>query len=329
MSRMLTYEQFVKTIDQLEEAQLLLAALELDIFTHIDGERLTAKQIAKKAKMDATAAEALLNCLVTLKALKLKEGRYANTQEMRKHFCKTSPDYKKGTVMLRQENYEEYGNLIRVIKKGRNFTGKHQPDNPKRRALFTHAMHERSLSRAGVVAEKVCRKPVGKLLDLGAGPGTYSACILKRDKEASAVLLDRASALKTAKEIWGGKPVWKRIDTRPGDLFDTDFGTGFDTVLFSNILHIYNPAENLKLLRKMHRALNPGGRLVLLDYFLKDDRTQPLQASMFSLTMLLFTETGKTYTWKETEELLKKAGFSKPQRIPLPDDSGLLTGCKK
>ncbi len=325
----LTYEQFVNKIDQLEEAQLLIAALELDIFTLVGKKKVTAKTLARTGKFSEEGIEALLNCLVTLKAMHLKHGKYSNTSEMFKHFCKISPDYKKGTVMLKGEDNEEYGRLLGIIRKGRKFSGKHEKDDSQRRSLFTHAMHERSQTRATKVATHVAKQPVGRLLDLGSGPGSYTAEILKKDKKARGTLLDRKSALKVAQDIWGKTPAWKRIEKLPGDLFDTDFGEGFDTILFSNILHIYSPEENTRLLKKMYQALNPGGRVVLLDYFLNDTRTGPKEASMFSLTMLLFTETGKTYTWKETETLLKKSGFSKLKRIPLEDDSGLLVGVKK
>lgn len=326
---MLTYEQFVQKIDQLEEAHLLIAALELDIFTLVGKKKVTAKSLAKAGKYSEEGIEALLNCLVTLKAMHLKHGRYSNTSEMFKHFSKDSPHYKKGTIMLKGEDNEEYGRLLGVIRKGRNFKGTHEKDDPQRRSLFTHAMHERSQTRAKSVAEHVASQPVGRLLDLGSGPGSYTAEILKKDKKGQGTLLDRKSALKVAKEIWGKTPVWKRVETIPGDLFDTEYGEGFDTILFSNILHIYNPEENTRLLKKMNKALNPGGRVVLLDYFLNDTRTGPQEASMFSLTMLLFTETGKTYTWKESEALLKKTGFNKLKRIPLEDDSGLLVGFRK
>jgi len=326
---MLTYDAFIKTIDRLEEAQILLAALELRIFTILEKNRMTVRAVALKAKADPEALEPLLNTLVTLGALQLKGGRYANTSEMYKHFCETSPEYKKGMVMLRKENYEEFGRLIQVIRKGRRFSGKHGPDNAKWRRLFTHGMHERSESRARRVARHVTKKKVGRLLDLGAGPGSYSAAILKQDKTARATLIDRRAALGVAKEIWGNTALWKRIDPYPGDLFTTPFGAGYDTILFSNILHIYNPAENLRLLKKMRRALNPGGRVVLVDFFLNEKRTEPYFASLFSLTMLLFTETGKTYTWRETERLMRQAGLRKLERIALPDDSGLLMGYKK
>ncbi len=326
---MLTYKKFMETIDRLEEAQILLAALELKLFTHLEKKKLTAKALAKKTGTTQEGLEALLNTLVTMKALRLSSGKYSNAPDMYKHFCETSPHYKKGTVMLRQEDYEEYGHLLQVIRKGRGFEGEHEADDPERRRLFTHAMHERSETRSKRVASHLTQSKVGRLLDLGCGPGSYSMEILKQNRSARATLLDRASALSVAEEIWEKNAVWKRTETLPGDLFDTHYGEGYDTILFSNILHIYSPQENKMLLRKILRALNPGGRVVLLDYFLNDDRTQPYQASMFSLTMLLFTETGKTYTWKETETLLRQTGFSKLKRISLEDDSGLLVGIKK
>ncbi|MFQ5481334.1 MAG: methyltransferase [Nitrospinaceae bacterium] len=230
--------------------------------------------------------------------------------------------------MLRRENYDEYSNLIEVIRNGRKVSGDAPADDPEWRRQFTFAMHERSAPRASKVARHILKKKAGRLLDLGCGPGSYAAAILKRDKMAEATLLDRSAALEVAAELWQDTPLWKRIQTVPGDLFKTPFGQGYDTVLFSNILHIYNDRQNRTLLKKIHKALNPGGRVVLVDYFLTEDRTGPYQASLFSLTMLLFTETGRTYTWKETEALLQQTGYSRLRRIALKDDSGLLIGHK-
>ena len=79
----------------------------------------------------------------------------------------------------------------------------------------------------------------------------------------------------------------------------------------------------------MKKSLNPGGRLVLVDYYLNKDGTGPYEAALFSLTMLLFTATGKTYTFEETEKMLKQTGFHKFKRIPLEEGTGMLVALRK
>ncbi|PIQ95508.1 MAG: methyltransferase, partial [Nitrospinae bacterium CG11_big_fil_rev_8_21_14_0_20_56_8] len=308
---MLSFNQIVETIDRLEEANILLAALEFRIFTHLGKERLSPRTVARRAGTHEEGTDLLLHALAAMGALKKRGDRFENTAETYRHFCATSPDYKKGTVRLRRENRDEWSSLIQIIRSGRDLDSFAGGDDPEFRRLFTYAMHERSLRFSGPVADCVAAKPVGRLLDLGGGPGSYTAAILKKDRKATATIFDRPAAIESARKILSPLSQFSRIRFRKGDIFDLDESEAYDTVLFSNILHIYNPKENRQLLRKIWRALAKGGRLVLVDLFLKGNRTEPYDAALFSLTMLLFTRTGKTYTFSETEKLLKAAGYGR------------------
>jgi ubiquinone/menaquinone biosynthesis C-methylase UbiE len=324
----LNYEQFLNKIDQLEEANTLIAALKFRIFTHLGKRGLTSKAMAKKAGINPEGSEALLNALVSLGALKRKSNTFTNTSESFRHFCELSPEYKLGTVFLRKENRDEWSNLIEIIQNGRALSEEHD-DEPEFREPFTYAMHERSRFYSKTLAEFITRKPAGKLLDLGGGPGSYSAEVLKYDKSARAVLIDRHASLKVAKSILKKSKIIKRFDFVAGDLFEVEFGTDADTILYSNILHIYNESQNSQLFEKIHKSLKPGGRFILVDLFLKNNRTEPQDAAMFSLTMLLFTATGRTYTFTETENLLKRHGFGKFRRCDLGKGSSVIEAVKK
>ena len=72
-----------------------------------------------------------------------------------------------------------------------------------------------------------------------------------------------------------------------------------------------------------------GGRFILSDLFLKDNRTEPYDAALFALTMLLYTKTGKSYTFKETEALLHSTGFGTFKRCDLGQGSCLLEAVKE
>ncbi len=326
---MLNFQQIIQKIDQLEEANILLASLELKIFSILDKKLLSAQAIAKKAGSQPWETEQLLNALVAMGALSKKAGLFKNTSETYKHLCETSPHFKRGFVRLRQENRDEWAGLIETLKNGRDPSSHEEDDDPEFRWFFTHAMHERSELYSGKVAEIIARKPVGRLIDLGGGPGSYSAAILRKDKKATATLFDRKVTLEVAKDILAGTKEFSRFDFLEGDLFETEYGRNYDTILFSNILHIYNSKENKVLFKKILRALVKGGRFILLDLFLREDRADPYDAALFSLTMLMFTATGKTYTFKETEALLKATGFSSFKRFPLTEGSSLIEAVKK
>lgn len=324
---LLKFEKFIEKIDQLEEANILMAALEFRVFTHLGMKHLTHTTLAKKAGLHSEGAEALLNALASLGAVKKTGNTYSNAPDSYKYFCEKSPHYKRGTVFLRKENRDEWSELINIIKNGRTLS-EFVDDDPEFREPFTHAMHERSSKLSKPLAKFITRKPVGKLIDLGGGPGSYSAEILKSDKSAQAVLIDREASLKVAKSLIKKASILKRFTFLPGDLFKVNLGIETDTVLYSNILHIYNESENSRIFKRVHTSLKPGGRFILVDLFLKDNRTEPFDAALFSLTMLMFTATGRTYTFKETEKLLTKNGFGKFKRCELGQGSSVIEATK-
>ena len=325
---MLSYQEIINKIDQLEEANILISAFELRIFSILDKYCLSAKQVSNAANTQLDCTEILLNALASMGALKKEVNKYRNTHSTFKYFCESSEDYKKGTIMLKQENRDEYEQLARIIKEGRDYESFDQEDDPKFRHLFTYAMHERSELYVDKIAEIVTKKPVGKLVDLGCGPGSYSVAILRKDKNGTAVLIDRPIAVKVAKLIHKNHTTYKRLKFISGDLFKDDFGADYDTVFLSNILHIYNQRENKMLFKKIYRALNKGGRFILYDFFLKNNRIEPYDAALFSITMLLYTKTGKSYTFGEVEMLLKNEGFSRFKRINVGHGSSIIEAIK-
>jgi SAM-dependent methyltransferase len=323
----LNFDQFIKKIDQLEEANILLAALEFRVFTHLGKKNLTYKCLAKRSGLEPEAAKALFNALASMGAIRKQGDSFANTSDSYKHFCEKSSHYKKGTIYLRMQNRDEWSKLINKIKKDREISS-FENDDPNFRESFTYAMHERSSSFSKPLAQFITRKPVGKLIDLGGGAGSYSAEILKIEKSAQAVLIDRKASLKVAKKIFKNSSIMKRFSFVSGNIFTVDFGKKIDTILYSNVLHIYNETENTIIFKKIKESLNPGGRFILVDFFLKRNRVEPFDAALFSLTMMLFTATGKTYTFNETKDLLKKHGFGKIKRYELGRGCSVLEAIK-
>ena len=326
---MLSYKEIIKKIECLEESNILISALELNIFSVMGKSSMTAKQVSRIAKIQSEGAEILLNALAGMGVLLKFKNKYKNSAVTYKHFCSLSPDYKKGTVMLKKENRSEYEQLHKIIKFGRDYKQYESEETFDFRKMFTYAMHERSQLYANKVAKIICQSNVGKLCELGSGPGSYSVAILKRDKKAFATLIDRPAAIKVARQIHKNHSTYKRINFICGDFFTDSFESGFDTILLSNIIHIYNSKENKKLFKKVYKALKLGGRFILYDYFLHKNQINPYDAALFAVTILLYTKTGKSYTSNETISLLKDTGFTRLKQINVGNDSSIIEGVKR
>jgi ubiquinone/menaquinone biosynthesis C-methylase UbiE len=156
-----------------------------------------------------------------------------------------------------------------------------------------------------------------KVLDIAAGHGTFGITLARHNPKLQVVALDWAAVLAVARENAEKLGVAERFKTLPGSAFDVDYGTGYDAVLFTNFLHHFDHQENVKLLKKAHAALNPGGACLTLEFVPEPDRVTPPLPAMFSMIMLASTPKGDAYTFRELEAMHRDAGFGKCTLHPL------------
>ena len=108
-----------------------------------------------------------------------------------------------------------------------------------------------------------------------------------------------------------------------------DFGhEQYDLALLGNILHSEGEESSRSLLRRLHAALRPGGRAVILEFLPNDDRTGPPFPIFFALNMLLNTEHGNTFTLAEYTRWLREAGFVRIETAAIGSHSPLVIGHK-
>ena len=98
----------------------------------------------------------------------------------------------------------------------------------------------------------------GRVLDLGCGPGLYTEIFAQ--KRCTCVGIDFAPAAidyaKTHSSAF--------CEYYQGDIRTTDFGTGFDVVLYNfGAINLLPPADVIKVLRKAYSALNSGGLILI------------------------------------------------------------------
>lgn len=180
---------------------------------------------------------------------------------------------------------------------------------------FMAFLHRRSDPGAEEVARwLVPRLPTGaKILDLGGGHGRYGVALA--DQGFQATLFDLPVCIQYAKQHYAD-----RLAYAPGDFMRDDLGGPYDAVLVSNILHGLGPEENRHLLGRIKQALRPGGVLALKDMFLDDSMIGPEIAVFFGLTMLFYTQNGRSYSVSEINDLCQQTGFGPVEHLRVPDE---------
>jgi ubiquinone/menaquinone biosynthesis C-methylase UbiE len=156
----------------------------------------------------------------------------------------------------------------------------------------------------------------------------FGITIAQRNPGAEIVAVDWKPVLEVAQEHARAAQVQDRYRTLPGDAFNVDFGTGYDVALVTNFLHHFDQPTCTNVLRKVHAALKPGGRVAVLEFVPNPDRVSPPIPARFSLTMLAGTPSGDAYTFAELRQQLESAGFSNVSAHGLPTPETILLAQK-
>jgi 2-polyprenyl-3-methyl-5-hydroxy-6-metoxy-1,4-benzoquinol methylase len=170
---------------------------------------------------------------------------------------------------------------------------------------------------AGLLAPELGSRPSAKILDIAASHGLFGITVAQRLPKAHIYALDWANVLEVARANAAKQALAGRYHLLPGSAFDVDYGTGFDAILITNLLHHFEPAANEKMLKKAYNALNPGGQVIILEFVPNDDRVSPPVPALFSLTMLGNTPQGDAYTLAEYATMCRNAGLETPRLVAL------------
>lgn len=316
-SRISTFEDFRDALSAYRLPRVMLAALELNLFTTIGRSTWLLPDLARELKVSERGLSILCRNLAMVGLLRKNGNRYRNSPLAATALNADDPGHRGSYLRLMTNHWNDWQRLMESVRTGEPLD-KDKPEEPDYRRQFTWAMHHRSLEVAPLVAAQLRFKGVKTLLDLGGGPGTYATAFLAKNPDLRATVCDRPAALEVAKEIAATHKAGTRLSYLPLDFLKDDIPGRFDVIWYSNVLHIYSPEQNSDVFRRARAALADGGRFIIQDAFLHDrEGLYPEEASLFAVSMLLFTETGNTYSVADTTAWLKEAGFASVKAVKL------------
>jgi len=312
------------------KSKVLLTAVRLDVFNIIGESGLSAGDMSAKIKSNVCATEAFLDAMVSMDLLKKTTSMYFNTEEGKEIFLNGRDRYIGDIVILQDVMWDAWSRLSDSVTSGEpaRKPDMFQAEKNETRNFIT-AMHNTAMSVAPVISREIDLSDCKTMIDLGGGAGTYSVFFCKGNSNLNATILDLPGTLKITKELISNSSVAGRIKLIEGD-FNKEIKGQYDVAFLSNIIHGEGEQENIALIRRVYNALNSGGKIIIQDFILDNDKTSPSFPALFSLNMLLFTENGRTYSFQEIEGWLKEAGFHDLTRmnLELPRSISVLTGRK-
>jgi 3-hydroxy-5-methyl-1-naphthoate 3-O-methyltransferase len=315
------------------KTQALVAATELDVFSHIAAGKHTVKEVAGAAGASLRGMANLLDALVGLGYLSKSGGRYRLRPLAATFLVRGSERYMGGMASVVRNHWETWQHLTEAVKTGRPVTAVDVVEHGKEffpllvANLFPGGF---AAARAAVTAlpEKT-RRGIKRILDVAAGSGAWSLAFAQAIPEARVTSLDLPEVTLITRQFVDRFGFANRYEYREGDLKLLDFGReSYDLVILGHIIHSEGEKRGKELIRKSYAALRRGGLLLIAEQIPNDARTGPPMALLFGLNMLLHTEEGDVFTLREYRAWLKAAGFRKVTTIPAPAPSPLILATK-
>ncbi len=311
-----------------QESRILLSAFELKIFTIADKHMISSDEMSKIINTDSRATDRLMNALCGMGLLRKVKNKFYNTGISSKYLVEGKPDFM-GNLFHTNHLWNTWNYLTGSVKKGSSFAGdqnKEEKDNWVE--SFIAAMHYRGVKQAKLLAMMIDLANTKKMLDVGGGSAAFSMEIVKRNPAIKAVILDLPHVIPLTKKYVEQEGLTNNFDFIEGNYLSRDFGKDYDIILLSAVVHINSYDQNKMIIRKCADALNQNGMVVINDFIMNEDRTQPYQGAIFSINMLVGTAAGDTYTEEEIKEWFNSAGFSKVERKKTSFASDLIIGTK-
>ena len=185
--------------------------------------------------------------------------------------------------------------------------------DPEEAGFFNAAMGDLSALATSELVRVFDVSAVRVVADVGGAHGVLLAAVLRANPDARGILFDLPHVIETAEEALAAEGLSARCELVSGDFFAA-VPAGADLHLLKQIVHDWDDERATQLLTTCHRALEPGGTLLLVELVIPPDNA-PSMAQACDLNMLVLLG-GRERTEEEFRRLLEAAGFRLERIIP-------------
>ncbi|HJM50701.1 MAG TPA: methyltransferase [Alphaproteobacteria bacterium] len=316
-------------------SKALFAALNVELFGHLDKGARDIEALAGATGMTPHGLETLLASLLSLGLLVRDGDDYANAPATASYLVPGAKAYF-GDYYRFQIDRQVYPNFIHLDaglagnEEGLahdSFSG--WVEDAQMAADFSRAQHAGSLGPALMMSDRIDLSGRRRLLDVAGGTGAYSITFCRRQAELVATIIDFPSVIEVAKGYVTAAGLEDRITLQAGDALAEEWPGNQDVVLMSYFLSAVGGGDIETLLGRAWQALAPGGRLIVHDFMLDDDRAGPAQAAAWFLVYLPLRTDAVSFSAAELEPLIAGHGFEGIQdQVMIPEITKVITAEK-
>jgi len=320
----------MKTATSFWASKALLTAVELDLFTTIEDEAMTASRLGDELGLHPRGIYDFFDALVALRFLNRDgdgpEAKYSNTPETASFLNKKSPTYIGGLPeMLNSRLFGFWNDLGTALKTGKPQNEMKHNGKPifeelysdeVRLGEFLDAMTGFQAANFQQLAEGFDFSKYKSVGDVGGALALLSRIVAEHHKHLTFSSFDLPEVAPLAQKHIDAAGMTSRIKVVKGDFFKDDLPKA-DVITMGNILHDWNLEKKKILIKKAYDALPEGGAFIAIENLIDDARRENAFGLLMSLNMLIEFGDAFDYTGANFREWCSEAGFQRFEIISL------------
>jgi len=321
--RAVTPEPILSVATGFMAAKHLFVANELDVFTHLAGGPLTLQELAGQVGAPAPALRIVVDALVGLELLEHDGGRYANGRSAAMYLTGRSPvDLRPFLRFWDQVAYDRWRGLAAAVQR---HAAVDHPLSDEQQRLVAEGVESVTGAGTAALSSAYPFERHRHLLDAAGGTGSYLRAVLRNRPQLRGTLLELPAVAAIARRRLAGDPVEARVAVVEGDLLHDPIPSGCDAVLLANVVHVFQPATNQALLRRLRDQVEEGTALLLVDTWTTEDRSTPLRAALVAGEYLTASG-GDVFSIGDVRSWFDATGWRFVEHKALVGPSGLVVG---
>jgi SAM-dependent methyltransferase len=323
----------VHMIGGLLTSRAVYLAAELGLADLLSAGPRSAADLAQAAQADEAALYRVLRLLAALGVLTEPEPRSFGLTMLGDRLRSEVPASMRSWAMLADTiGFDSYMPIIDAVRTGKTGTElaygtttmERVRGDAERAARFDAAMSERTAAFAPSLAATYDFSAMRVIADIGGGQGTLLAAILRRHQHLRGILFDVPDAARRAERVVRDAGLADRCEIVGGDFF-AGVPEGADGYVLANVLHDWEDRSSVQILQACRRAMNPGGRVLIVERLIPDDPRDAVPVLLSDLNMLLLSG-GQERTSAEYGALLAEAGLRLSRIEPVAMPYGVIEG---
>ncbi|WP_169569748.1 methyltransferase [Sneathiella limimaris] len=315
----------VKIIESAEEvssiafgfmaSKAMFAGLHLDIFTHLASGPKTTEELSALVGVPNNRIVTLMTALNGIGLVDWADDKYSNSPGAEAFLSSTSKydfgDYLR--YQIDQQMYPFLGQLNEVLDGSLSSDAvdsyQHWMSDPEQAALYSNAQHAGSLGPGLTIARTVDLSGAKTLLDVGGGTGAMTIRLLQANPDLTSTIIDFPNVSEIGWQFITDAEMTNRVRYIPSNALTVEWPTEQDAILMSYLFSGIPGHEVPRLVRYAFECLAPGGKIMVHDFMVEDDRTGPVMAALWQLQHMAFTPDAHSVTagWLKAE--MEKVGF--------------------